>query len=699
MLVVAVCAIGGSAIFGFTKARVTKVVEATCESALTTCSELISKGKGEDALRALGRGSACLEGWHTHLVDSRLRDALRVRLCTASARAHLTSPGESADVEARSLAHTAWRLVVDTGAAQRFRVFSPADTRALLDVLLVLSMRFSLRKDFGAAISLAQKAQGVAANQDESARADDALWNAQLCRFEAEFAVVFEMLQQQRFSDAIRAAQEAKTVAVDSETSERVDAALSDARRGLFSSLLADIDRCIAARSWNSAQKAVSDANEYKATEADRGAIAARRSAIRAAQFGDNVQSAEQKVQQRSWNAAIRHANAALQMASGSAENEQCQALLRAGKQGLFDDVIQSALQFLQERNFDAALSAAERAILLAFDTPSTTSASAALTTARLGVHQTALAEAGAQAVARNWDAAIRAGERARKHAADNVTSQHSAAASIIAAAQSDRFMQHINECDSHIVAWRWDRGRAAAKLAEEYADSDARRNQARARSVAVDEAESAAKAAEDDYVRAVDNFIRHCKGFTADTPLTFECELQRIAQQCPKPAQIPGDIVSVLRRAPSLFEVLRNGAAVRLKTKTPFRGEPNHRVFGEFRCRCGKRWKSAATFCDKWQRCQNCRLELFPIAQRPLEQNAGDHLGNDDDRRPHDMANCERCRELGRCCLPSSQAWRDGMRGERQGGQVGSHRHGDSSIVLLNDDDGDCYGWAVVTD
>ena len=113
MLVVAVCAIGGSAIFGFTKARVTKGVEATCESALTTCSELISKGKGEDALRALGRGSACLEGWHTHLVDSRLRDALRVRLCTASARAHLTSPGESADVEARSLAHMAWRLVVD----------------------------------------------------------------------------------------------------------------------------------------------------------------------------------------------------------------------------------------------------------------------------------------------------------------------------------------------------------------------------------------------------------------------------------------------------------------------------------------------------------------------------------------------------------------------------------------------------------
>ena len=688
MLVVAVCAIGGSAIFGFTKARVTKGVEATCESALTTCSELISKGKGEDALRALGRGSACLEGWHTHLVDSRLRDALRVRLCTASARAHLTSPGESADVEARSLAHMAWRLVVDTGAAQR--VYSPADTRALLDVLLVLSRRFSLRKDFGAAISLAQKAQGVAANQDESARADDALRNVQLCRFEAVLAVVPEMLQQRRFSDAIRAAQEAKTVAIDSETSERVAIALSDARRGLFSEILADIDRFIAARSWNSAQNSASNADNYASTGIDLGAIAARRSAIRAGQFAENVQAAQQEVQQRAWRAAIRLADAALRMASDSAEREQAQALLRAGNQGLFDDAIQPALQLLQQRKFDAAIPAAERAIPFAFDGPSTTSANAALTAARLGVHETALAEAGAQAAARNWDAAIRAGERARKHAADNA--QRRAAASIIAAAQSGGFMQHMNECDSHIVAWRWDRARDAAKKAEEYADSDARRNQARARSVAVDEAESAAKAAEDDYVRAVDNFIRHCKGFTADTPLTFECELQRIAQQCPKPAQIPGDIVSVLRRAPYLFEVVRNGAAVRLKTKTPFRGEPNHRVFGEFRCRCGKRWKSAATFCDKWQRCQNCRLELFPIAQRPLDQNAGDHPGNDDDRRPHDMANCERCRELGRCCLPSSQAWRDGMRGERQGGQMSSHRHGDSSIVMLNDDNGDYY-------
>ncbi|KAJ1629641.1 hypothetical protein T492DRAFT_593620, partial [Pavlovales sp. CCMP2436] len=88
----------------------------------------------------------------------------------------------------------------------------------------------------------------------------------------------------------------------------------------------------------------------------------------------------------------------------------------------------------------------------------------------------------------------------------------------------------------------------------------------------------------------------------------------------------------------------------------TPFQGDATHRVYGKFECRpCSRYWESASTWRDKWQACQSCETRTYPYDQYPLAQ--GDHTDAtaEDNRRPHDMARCERCRELGRLCAPRS--------------------------------------------
>jgi hypothetical protein len=84
----------------------------------------------------------------------------------------------------------------------------------------------------------------------------------------------------------------------------------------------------------------------------------------------------------------------------------------------------------------------------------------------------------------------------------------------------------------------------------------------------------------------------------------------------------------------------------------TPFRGDEDHRVFGEFRCSApgknckGRRWKSGNTYCDTWQRCQGCETKTYPFAQRALERREDDR----DDGKPHDAGRCGRCLSGRRC-------------------------------------------------
>lgn len=72
--------------------------------------------------------------------------------------------------------------------------------------------------------------------------------------------------------------------------------------------------------------------------------------------------------------------------------------------------------------------------------------------------------------------------------------------------------------------------------------------------------------------------------------------------------------------------------------------------MFGYFRCGCGKRWNSAATWKDKWQKCRLCEAEVYPHEQHPLESRDNEEPV---DRRPHDMARCQKCSDMGRLCMP----------------------------------------------
>ncbi|KAJ1639095.1 hypothetical protein T492DRAFT_585215, partial [Pavlovales sp. CCMP2436] len=84
----------------------------------------------------------------------------------------------------------------------------------------------------------------------------------------------------------------------------------------------------------------------------------------------------------------------------------------------------------------------------------------------------------------------------------------------------------------------------------------------------------------------------------------------------------------------------------------TPFQGDATHRVYGHFECNnCRRYWESASTWRDKWQACQGCESRTYQHDQNQLAQ--GDHAAGDN-LRPHDMARCERCHELGRLCAPS---------------------------------------------
>ena len=203
---------------------------------------------------------------------------------------------------------------------------------------------------------------------------------------------------------------------------------------------------------------------------------------------------------------------------------------------------------------------------------------------------------------------------------------------------------------------------RAHAAAAATEAEMAAQRRADAAAENARREARNAA-AAEASYVTAVDNCIRGQFKFTGHAPCSFRCAIAAVAKKCPKPADVPGgSLVEFLRRHPETFAVDRAGAMVGVRRLTPFRGELDHRVFGDFKCSApgcaGKRWSSGYTYCDVWQRCQRCETEIYPFAQRPLER-----LENDDEERgPHDSNRCGRCLS-GRRCAAAIAAARGGYR------------------------------------
>ena len=166
-------------------------------------------------------------------------------------------------------------------------------------------------------------------------------------------------------------------------------------------------------------------------------------------------------------------------------------------------------------------------------------------------------------------------------------------------------------------------------------------------------------KDAKNELAEGIDFYIRTRRRFDSRIPLAFLCDISSVAQD---PAVIASlaDVnlhsVDAGYDETSLREFIEGNKSFVLQCNkigvrhlTPFQGATTHRVYGYFRCfSCKRDWQSAATYTNKWQKCQACEGKCYPYEQHVLEtsQQQSDNL------RPHDTGRCQRCIELGQLCL-----------------------------------------------
>jgi hypothetical protein len=755
----------GAAAARATAARAT----AACEAELKKGTEQLAEGKFDDALVAFQAALKTL-CWSEaepcglprlsllRLLSSRERNALLCKALTGAARAALlvgrsleyacafakhalsaaqlcdsgaqrallpVAKGTMLDVllaqstahardakwrDARSVATSASRHAADEEALALVRAAFESARSGEFKELVAASAASLQRRAWPNAEMRAEQAQRLAKGTMEKSEADRLRHEAKQGSFDQLIAVARTYMQQRNFRAAERAVSEAQQAAFDAATNEQVSVTRADTRRGLFYAALADQDAAIAACRWDSARRAACDTREYAANADERAAAQMRLQTARLGQFNEVIAKAEEALQQRSWSAAIRHAEAAFALSSGALEHERAQQLCNGGKQGAFNEVLGTAHTHLQHQRFAQAETVAADVMRAAFDPPSTALARAVLAYARLGLHEAALNEAAVAAAAQDWDRVIAASNRARNHA--STEAQRAAADARLTQARNAKFCSALDAAQIHLSAGRWEHAEASANSARHYADRAMDVNAACGVLLSVSAQRDAAEEAEPEYINVVDDFIRRRPDFSGDAPKQYSCKLSLIAKKCPKPAAIPHDgeyVATILRRHADVFTVAPGGATVSLVRLTPWRGDQGHRVFGEFRCtKCNKRWSSAATYCDKQQACQKCKVWVYPYAQHPLCRKDGSDDDDDNERRPHDMANCQKCRELGRCCVPISReaimAQRNGQGGMYRGGgrglgggggggRGGGRSHTPVSYGGVYDDSDDYYG------
>jgi len=198
-------------------------------------------------------------------------------------------------------------------------------------------------------------------------------------------------------------------------------------------------------------------------------------------------------------------------------------------------------------------------------------------------------------------------------------------------------------------------------RRAEELQRQDAlARADARRAAAAVAEVARAAVAMEElqrQVAMEVDTFIRTRRKFDTTQPLKYFCQLRLIENELRSRFEPSFDNWRGLLAAYEgiNFAFSADRQSVRVMHLTPFQGESSHRVFGEFRCPCNKRWVSAGTWKDKWQQCQGCEKKVYPHVQHTLERRSSADREDDgeQERRPHDMSRCQKCREKGGLCMP----------------------------------------------
>ena len=150
-----------------------------------------------------------------------------------------------------------------------------------------------------------------------------------------------------------------------------------------------------------------------------------------------------------------------------------------------------------------------------------------------------------------------------------------------------------------------------------------------------------------------VDSFIRTRRKFDTSQPTQYSCRIDTIESELESRIEPSFDEWRKLVHAfaGTRFALSRDRQSVSVRHLTPFQGESSHRVFGYFRCACGKRWKSAGTWKDTWQKCKACETQVYPHEQHILERTGAEE--DEGERRPHDMSRCQRCCEKGSLCMP----------------------------------------------
>ena len=424
--------------------------------------------------------------------------------------------------------------------------------------------------------------------------------------------------------------------------------------------------------------------------------------------FDEKLSSAEAHLAAREWITALSEAEAALQVAPDSASRQRAQGVKHTAAARAFEERLRSAQAHLAARRWASAESeavAAHNGVLS--DGPNEAESRAAATVvigaAREGAHQEALAnaarafqEAMARAAAaiatRRWLAAETEATAALRHIhtdAPNAAQSRAAAHGVIAdararareealAAAALAFQQAMARAQAALAARRWREAqseavkahtsvldgalhavedRAAANSVFEAARAGERRDAAAAAEAL--RLQEASDAAEPKYAERVDAYLRRHRDFSGENPLALCLSLESVRQGCPPPAALLGSLDEFVRRNAHMFTLRERKVSV--TTLTPFRGGESHRVFGEFKCTaklgggrpCGKRWKSAGTYCDKYQQCQSCEAAIYPFSQHKLLKSEG---GEDrESGKPHDTDRCERCQELHGCCMPYS--------------------------------------------
>ena len=70
-------------------------------------------------------------------------------------------------------------------------------------------------------------------------------------------------------------------------------------------------------------------------------------------------------------------------------------------------------------------------------------------------------------------------------------------------------------------------------------------------------------------------------------------------------------------------------------------------KFFGEFKCDCSNIWNSGYAWQGYKQDCRSCNASIIPSRVWKLQ-------GGGDNKKPHDVERCEKCRKLGFSCVDS---------------------------------------------